>query len=152
MSAKAAHVFDDRMPSSAEIDSANQLRQILAGQIQDDRPTHLKLVLDAGTRADLVLMPAVARSLMELLRYVGSGRAVTIVPTDEMLTTQQSADILNVSRPYLVKLIEDGQIPHTKVGRHRRVRAEDIFRYRRKRDTERAAALSELAELDAGLI
>src|SRR4051794_28711023 len=103
--AARAHVFDDRLPSSAEIESANQLRQILAGQIKDDQPTHLELALDPDKRAEIVLAPALARSLMDLLRYVGSGRAVTIVPTEEQLTTQRAADLLNVSRPHLVKLL-----------------------------------------------
>lgn len=148
----AAHVFDDRLPSTAEIESANQLRQILAGQIKDDEPTRLKLAVDAERRAEVVLAPALARSFMELLRYVGSGRAVTIVPTEERLTTQRAADLLNVSRPHLIKLLERGDIPHTTVGRHRRIRAQDLFEYKRRRDSERAAALSELAETDADLI
>lgn len=152
MSAAKAHVFDDRLPSSAEIESANQLRRILASSIKDDQPTCLKLAVDAELRVDVVLAPALARSFMDLLRYIGSGRAVTIVPTDEQLTTQRAADLLNVSRPYLIKIIENGEIPHTKVGRHRRIRAQDLFDYKKKRDSERAQALAALAELDADLI
>jgi len=152
MSSARAKVFDDRLPSSAEIESANHLRQILAGRIEDDRPTRLKLALDSDERAEVVLAPALARSFMELLRYVGSGRAVTIVPTEEQLTTQRAADLLNVSRPYLIKLLEQGDIPHTTVGRHRRIRAQDLFDYKKRRDEERAVALSELAETDADLI
>lgn len=151
MNAKA-HVFDERMPSVAEIENANHIRQVLAEQIRDDEPTRLNIVLDADRRGELVLMPALARSLMDLLRHVGSGRAVTIVPTDEMLTTQKAADILNVSRPHLIKLLENGDLPHTLVGRHRRIRAEHVFDYKKRRDAERAGALSELAEMDADLI
>lgn len=147
-----AHVFDDRLPSTAEMESANKLRQILAGQIKDGEPTRLKLALDAETRADVVLAPALVRSFMDLLRYVGSGRAVTIVPIEERLTTQSAADLLDVSRPHLIKLLERGDIPHTMVGRHRRIRAHDLFEYKRRRDSERAVALSELAETDADLI
>jgi excisionase family DNA binding protein len=150
--AARAQVFDDRLPSIAEKESANQLRQVLAGQIKDDQPTRLKLALDSDARAEVVLAPALARSFMELLRHIGSGHAVTIVPTEEQLTTQVAADILNVSRPHLIKLIERQEIPHTMVGRHRRIRAQDLFEYKKRRDAERAAALSELAEMDADLI
>ncbi|MGN6583695.1 MAG: excisionase family DNA-binding protein [Rhizobiaceae bacterium] len=152
MIAAKARIFDDRMPSSAEIESANQLRQILASNIKDDEPTRLKLAFDAETRADVVLAPALARSFMALLRYVGSGRAVTIVPTEEMLTTQRAADILNVSRPHLIKLLEQKKIAYDMVGRHRRIRAQDLFDYKRKRDADRAKALDDLAAMDADLI
>ncbi len=153
MAAASAPVFDDRMPSSAEIDSANQLRQILATQIRDENePTHLNLALDPETRVEIVLAPALARSFMDLLRYVGSGRAVTIMPTDEQLTTQRAADILSVSRPHLIKLLERGEIAYSKVGRHRRIRAEDVFKYKRRRDSARAEALARLAAMDADLI
>jgi len=148
-----AHVFDDRMPSTAEIENANHLRQILANQLRnDDEPARLKLAVDAETRVDVVLAPALARTFMELLRHVGSGRSVTIVPTDEQLSTQRAADILNVSRPYLIKLIEREEIPCEKVGRHRRLRAQDVFDYKKRRDEARDDALSRLAEVDADLL
>jgi excisionase family DNA binding protein len=148
-----AHVFDERMPSTAEIENANQLRQILASQLRnDDEPARLKLVVDTDKRMDIVLAPALARTFMELLRHVGSGRSVTIVPTDEQLTTQRAADILNVSRPYLIKLIEREEIPCTKLGRHRRIRAQDVFDYKKRRDSAREEALARLAEVDADLL
>jgi excisionase family DNA binding protein len=152
MSTGKAHVFDGHIPSSTEIESANQFRQILASQIKDDQTALLHLVVDQSGQSDIVLTPALARSLMDLLRHIGNGRAVTIVPTDESLTTQLAADLLNVSRPYLIKILNRGQIPYTLAGRHRRVRVQDLLHYKNKRDAERAAALSELAEADADLI
>lgn len=86
---------------------------------------------------------------MELLRHVGRGDAVTLVPVSQMLTTQQAADILNVSRPFLISLLEKGEIAFDTVGRHRRIKAEDLFAYKHTRDEKRGSALSALAELDA---
>ena len=68
------------------------------------------------------------------------------------MTTQQAADILNVSRPYFVGLLENGEIKYALVGRHRRIKAEDLFEYKTNRDSERASAMDKLAKMDADLI
>lgn len=139
-----------RLPSAQEKETANQLRQMLAMQVSGDA----KLSVLAGERkpVDLTLAPGLSELLMEVLRHVGSGDAVTVVPVNQMLTTKQAADILNVSRPFLVGLIDKGAIPHTMVGRHRRVRAEDLFAYKDARAVRRDQALSTLAEMDAAAL
>lgn len=137
-----------RLPNDDERQAANQLRRLLAAHGSGD--ARLK-ILDEQTKkpAEVVLTPALSGLLMEMLRHVGRGDAVTLVPVGQMLTTQQAADILNVSRPYLVSLLDKGAIEHTKVGRHRRIRAEKLFAYKRSRDAERGEALTELAAMDA---
>lgn len=138
-----------RLPSAYEKATANQLRQVLAAQVSGDADQTLRILDDQNKPAEIVLTPALSHLLMELLRHVGRGDAVTIVPVNQMLTTQQAADILNVSRPFLVSLLEKGEIDFTTVGRHRRIKAEHLFAYKRAREACRADALGKLAELDA---
>jgi len=141
--------FGDRLPSANERAAANQLRQILAAHATSDTDQRLRVLDDAGKPSEIILAPALSGLLMDLLRYIGQGDAVTLVPVSQMLTTQQAADILNVSRPFLVSLLEKGDIDHVTVGRHRRVKAENLFAYKKARDAKRSDALSDLAELDA---
>ena len=89
---------------------------------------------------------------MELLRHSGKGDAVALVPVSQMLTTQQAADILNVSRPFLISLLDRGDIEYSMVGRHRRIKADTLFDYKSQRDNKRAKALDELGELDGELL
>ena len=136
-----------RLPSAQEREAANQLRQFLAAQAAGEAKLG---VLEGGKKpTEITLTPGLSDLLMELLRHVGSGDAVTLVPVNQMLTTQQAADILNVSRPFFVRMLERGEIAHTLVGRHRRIRAEDLFAYKNARAAKRSEALSALAELDA---
>ena len=93
------------------------------------------------------LAPAVADLVIGLLDGVAAGKAVALVPAGAMLTTGQAANILNVSRPYLSKLLRDGDIPFIPVGSHRRVMHADLMAYKDRRDAARKAALDELARL-----
>lgn len=109
----------------------------------------LKLV---GPSGHAVTLPA---SVLHLLRaavhHFARGQAVTLVPIDRKLTTQQAADLLSISRPYLVKLLEQGEIPYTKTGTHRRIRFPDLMHYKVRRDRQRAEALTELTQLSQAL-
>jgi len=142
-----AEELGGRLPSATERAAANQLRKIIAAHAGGD--AKLRVLGDDNGPAEITLSPALSSLLMELLRHVGKGDAVTLVPVSQMLTTQQAADILNVSRPFLISLLDKEKIKHTLVGRHRRIKAEDLFAYKRERDGRRDAALSDLAELDA---
>ncbi len=141
-----------RLPSDQERQAANQLRRIIAAETQSGQNATLKISGEDGQRADIVLTPGLSTLLLDLLRYIGQGDAVTLVPVTQMLTTQQAADILNVSRPFLIQLLERGAMDFTMAGRHRRIKAQDLFRYKAERDRARGKSLSELAELDADLI
>lgn len=142
-----AEELGSRLPSASEKAAANQLRQILAAQASGN--AKLQVLNDDNKPTEITLTSGLSGLLMELLRHIGRGDAVTLVPVSQMLTTQQAADILNVSRPFLISLLEKGQITFDTVGRHRRIKAEDLFAYKRARDDKRDSALSALAAMDA---
>lgn len=143
--------FGGQLPSADDRQIANQLRQILASQKAGEATLRIRDP-KSSKPVHVTLTPAMSNIFLELLRHIGSGNAVTLVPIQQQLTTQQAADLLNVSRPYLIKLLEDNEMDFTTVGRHRRVKAEDVFAYKMKRDSNRAAALEELIGDDADLL
>ena len=149
MSVLKKETFLDRLPDEVEIRNAEQIRTMVASRIKEGKPMTLSLALEGGEVQNLTLAPALAASLLEVLRLVSSGRGFRMIPVGSELTTQQAADLLNVSRPFLVKLLEAGDIPFTKTGRHRRVRADDLLAYKEKRDAARSDALDDLAQTDA---
>jgi excisionase family DNA binding protein len=146
-----AHELGSRLPSVDEQAVANHLRQILAAHAQGGTTLRVQESADQPN-TEITLTPGLSALLMEVLRHLGQGDAVTLVPISQQLTTQQAADILNVSRPFLIGILERGLIPFERVGRHRRIKAEDLFTYKRSRDTQRSQALSALSELDAELL
>lgn len=141
-----AEAIGDRLPSDEERRGAEQLRHIIAHTREAGAP--LRLARESGETAEITLAPGLSELLLDVLRLISAGDAVTLVPVSQRLTTQQAADLLNVSRPYLISLLEQKKIPHTLTGRHRRIEARDVFSYKSRRDAERRAALAEMAELD----
>lgn len=94
-------------------------------------------------------MPREAVELLAtVLSHMAAGRTVSIVPEHAELTTQQAADMLNVSRPFLIGLLEAGEIDYRKVGTHRRIKAQSLIEYQRQDDQKRRAAADELTALD----
>lgn len=146
-----ATAFAERLPTGIERHSANQLRTVIASKLRENADLELQLATERGDTADIALSPALARALLDVLRLIGSGQGFVMIPVEAELTTQQAADLLNVSRPFLVKLLDEGKIRYRKVGRHRRVPAVDLFSYKAQRDDARAQTLSDMAEEDARL-
>lgn len=95
--------------------------------------------------SELQLPRSVTPLLIHLLTEMAQGNAVTLIPVHAELTTQEAANLLNVSRPHLVRLLEGGKIPFHKIGTHRRVKFTDIEEYRRRFESQRQEALDELA-------
>lgn len=146
--ASTSLAFDERLPTEIESSNAESLLRIIASQVAQDGDTVINVAVEGGKTFPVTLTPTLAHSFLEVLRLVSSGRGFRLIPLDSKLTTQQAADILNVSRPHLIKLLEEGHIPFDRVGRHRRIKAGDLMAFKEKRDTERAAALEDMAAFD----
>ena len=140
-------------PSLADAEAARVSSERLAAFLRNDRALTLSVAGDHG-RETIELPPPVGALLLEILEDMAAGSTVAVLRNDAELTTQQAADYLNVSRPFLVGLLEAGDVPFRKVGTHRRVRFEDLRRYKDATDAARRSALDELAadaqELDMG--
>jgi excisionase family DNA binding protein len=136
--------------TDAESRLAKESSQELAKRLPGARK--LRLEVDDGKTCETVAIPlAAAKLLQHILTEMAQGNAVTLIPIHAELTTQQAADLLNVSRPYLVKLLDEGAIPSRKVGTHRRVLFQDLLAYKQKIDTARLKTLEELSALDQEL-
>jgi excisionase family DNA binding protein len=128
-------------PSAQEAALARSSGQSLARLIRKNRPLMLK-VTDADQPIELP--PGAALLLMDILEAMAAGRGVTIIPENAELTTVQAANVLNVSRPFLIKLLEEKALPCRKVGAHRRIRMEDVMAYKARIDADREAVLDQL--------
>ncbi|MFI0505904.1 helix-turn-helix domain-containing protein [Streptomyces albogriseolus] len=112
----------------------------------------IQVHLETGATDEALVLPRpVAEMFASMLAALANGQGVQIMPVDAVLTTQQAADMLNVSRPYLIGLLESGEIPYKLVGRHRRIRFADLRQYLREDDAKRKEAADELMELDQEL-
>jgi excisionase family DNA binding protein len=134
--------FKTVAPSDADVQLARESSRLLATHKLGRRSSVRLRLLDDGEE---VSVPTSAlRLFLYLLTEMSQGNAVTLIPTHAELTTQQAADLLNVSRPYVVKLLDEGKIPSRTVGKHRRVRLDDLMAYKRKDDEARARVLDQL--------
>ncbi len=131
-------------PTQKDIHLARELTRRITDQARSSH--HLRVqIVDGSQQSEPIEVPAPAlRLLLTILSEMGSGNAITLVPAHAELTTQQAADLLHVSRPFFIRLLEDGTIPYRKVGSHRRVLHQDILDYTTRIDAQRIEALAEL--------
>ena len=123
-------------------ESSRRLTRFLGKQRKGFR---LRVQADDEPEETVTIPTSAFRLLNDILTEMAKGNAVTLIPVHAELTTQQAADILNVSRPFLVRLVEEGKIPCRKVGTHRRIRFDDLLQYKRRMDQDRLKTLEELA-------
>src|SRR5690242_3783513 len=118
------------LPTDKTVEQARDALEVLRSLPRRSGARELRMALKQGRTVETVVPREALELFLEVLGQLASGNAVTIVPVHAELTTQQAADLLNVSRPHFVQLLESGEIPFTKVGTHRRVRAADIMQFK----------------------
>ncbi|MDQ2840020.1 MAG: helix-turn-helix domain-containing protein [Acidobacteriota bacterium] len=131
-------------PSAQEAAMARVSGQRLSQYRGRNRPLSIR-VIDAEQEQPLELPAGAVALLMEILEAMAAGRGVSIIPENAELTTVQAAAILNVSRPFLIKLLVEGALPYRKVGKHRRILMEDVMAYKDRIDRAREAILDQLS-------
>jgi excisionase family DNA binding protein len=134
-------------PVKHEAQAALEARRILATFLAMPLETQQIQIFDNKNQAHRVKLPASAmRLLVDILGELAEGHAVKVVPVHAELTTQEAADMLNVSRPHLVKLLEEGALPFHRAGKHRRVRFADLMQFKARRDQASEDAMAALAK------
>ena len=139
------------LPSEADAVLAKETGRVLASRIRNGDPIELRIPDDPSPEGTVKLPLSAARLLVRILEEMARGNAVTLIPVHAELTTQEAAEMLNISRPSLIQLLDEGKIDYRRVGTHRRVRFEGLMKYRRRVEDERRAALKDLAAYDQEL-
>lgn len=137
------------IPNSDEVDIARASAAVLTKLLQDLPNDHRASIRMGGQ--DLIVPRQAVELLKDILAGMSAGKIINIVPMAMELTTQQAADFLNVSRPYLIGLLEQGALNHTLVGTHRRIRFDDVLSYKEKMTSNSKAAMDELMKLSQEL-
>lgn len=130
-------------PTAQEATLARVSGQRLSPYVRRKKPLSLR-VAEAGQEQAIELPSSAVSLLMDILEAMADGRGVTIIPENTELTTFEAANILNVSRPFVIKLLNEKIIPHRLVGKHRRILIDDVMAYKERIDREREAILEEL--------
>src|SRR5438128_6129564 len=143
--------LEPSLPSEAEAILAKQTSRVLAARMREDEPLQLRILDDPSPEGTFNLPASALRLLVRVLEEMAQGNAVTLIPIHAELTTQEAADMLNISRPSLIQLLDEGKIEFRRVGTHRRIRFEALMSYKRRADADRRAALAELTAYDQEL-
>jgi excisionase family DNA binding protein len=136
------------LPTQETSEDANRLIEVLSHFVKRGNGETAEVYLSRDDQQACAEIPQQVLTLfLEVLGQLANGNAVTIVPIHAELTAQQAADLLNVSRSYLVNLLESNELEYTMVGTHHRIRAQEVIRYKRTRDEKTRQAVAELTAL-----
>lgn len=133
-------------PTPHDTELAQASSRELAPYTEGEQDLTIRISLNDKESTSLVIPVAAFRLFVQTLAEMAQGNAVALLPVQSELTTQAAAELLQVSRPYLVSLLDQGVIPHRKVGTHRRVLVQDVLAFKQQNDARRLAALRELSE------
>jgi len=137
------------LPSAEEVALAKVGSQELSAVLESNGDVQYFEVMGKDGEIHKVQLPSSAVQLMiEVLTQLGQGNSVNITPIHAELTTQEAADLLNMSRPTFIKLLDEGTLPHTRTGNRRKVAFVDVIAYKQSLDQQRLDALDELSALD----
>lgn len=121
------------------------LERITQKHTSKSKPVEVEIEIN-GEKTQLKIPVAALGYLNTIIEHMAKGEAISVIPSETEISTQQAAEMLNVSRPYIVKLLEEGKIPYHKVGTHRRIKLKDMQAYQRAYEKQQDEALDELAK------
>ena len=154
MNVLSTQSFAPVTPNENEAILAQETSRRLAILLGERTEVKVQIVAEDSVDEVLTVPGSAMRLLVQILAEMAQGNGVTLLPIHAELSTQQAADLLNVSRPYFVQLLDNDALPYRKVGTHRRVLYEDVIRYKNEIKAKRRKVLAELAaqaqELDMG--
>jgi excisionase family DNA binding protein len=141
---------DIKRPNKQERKLAQESYNSLISSIEQLKSDQVEIEIEES--GEKIILPLKALNLLgEILKAMSQGKPISIVPIATEVTTQRAAEILRCSRPYLVKLLEEGKIEYTKVGKHRRIKYEDVIDYKKKMKEEQKKRLIEIMHADEDL-
>jgi len=132
--------------SAKDIEMARVAQRCIMEALDHSRAAAITLTTDSGEHRTVDVPPAALKLIGQLLGAMSEGRPIALVPSSQEFSTVEAAHFLNVSRPFVVKEIDAGRLPHRLVGSHRRVAFEDLIAYARKMREQQESALERLAE------
>lgn len=145
MNATARRLDEPTLPTPAESEVAKSSSRLLAACIGEGDAARLKVIVG---HEEIEVPVSALRLLVQILAQMAKGNGVTLMPVHAELTTQEAADFLNVSRPFVIGLIEKGELPATLVGTHRRIKFQDLMDYRQRSLVARKRLVDEMARED----
>lgn len=135
-------------PDESDINTAVEALPHIKSYLETHDDSVIRIIVDDDPEEALAVPRAAVELLAQVLAHMAAGQGVSVVPAHAELTTQQAAELLNVSRPFLIGLLDDHKIEYRKVGKHRRIKTQSLMEYMARDDQERRETADELTQLN----